>query len=359
MARGFGGVAGPEGQEGAGSSAVGGCRVLLGSCCCWSRREQKKVCPEHLRALTLAFLPDGVGDAGGAVARQEGPQAVLSRGLRQPVGRGGHVGQERPRHRGRGWPREASQGRGPEEAGLQQREGARARRHQRLQRAGQRRGQRARGRVRRFFLQGPQSARELGQPLGRLGRGLLLRDRGSGRQDGLVGLGGRRGAAGAVGADVQVLEERAVRAEAQQAVLTPGGRESSVRNGADPDTAPSPSPSPGGSGMPGSPQRGRDGDREQGHSLEVAVWFVVHLHVDHEVLHAGEGLGAAQRGAVEGFAWAEEFRDRFNPAVGSAARSPRSHLPPPVLLSPALPPPSREKGTWGVLALPSRDCVGL
>lgn len=37
-------------------------------------------------------------------------------------------------------------------------------------------------------------------------------------------------------------------------------------------------------------------------SLEVAVGFVVHFHVGHEVLHAGEGLCAAQRGALEGFA---------------------------------------------------------
>lgn len=242
------GMGGPEGENGAGSSA-GRRRILLGSCCCcccWSRREQKNVCPERLGALTLAFLPDGVGDAGGAVARQEGPQAVLSRGLRQPVGRGGHVGQEGPGHRGRGWrPREPSQGRGPEQAGLQQREGVRGRRHQRqrLQRAGQRRGQRRRGSVRarrrRFFLRGPQSARQLGQPLGRLGRGLLLRGRGSGRQDGLVGLGGRRGAAGAVGADVQVLEEGAVRAEAQQAVLTPERSGKSRQRG---DAAPAPPP---------------------------------------------------------------------------------------------------------------------
>jgi len=46
----------------------------------------------------------------------------------------------------------------------------------------------------------------------------------------------------------------------------------------------------------------RDGDGEQRDSLEVAVWLVVHLHVGHEVLHAGEGLCAAQCGALEGFA---------------------------------------------------------
>lgn len=46
----------------------------------------------------------------------------------------------------------------------------------------------------------------------------------------------------------------------------------------------------------------RDGDRDQRDSLEVAVWLVVHLHVGHKVLHAGEGLCAAQRGTVEGFA---------------------------------------------------------
>lgn len=198
------------------------------------------------------------------MAGRAGPQAGLGRGQAEGH-RGVHVGEEW--HRGRGRrrrrPREASQGRRAEQVGFQQREGVRGRRdeRQRFQRAGQlgQAGGRvcARGCGDGFFLRVPDDGGRLGQPLGgRFGRGFLLLG-GGGGQGGLLGpLGRRRGAAGAVGADVEVLEEGTVGAEAQQAVLT----------------------------------------------LEVAVGFVVHFHVGHEVLHAGEGLCAAQRGALEGFA---------------------------------------------------------
>lgn len=38
-------------------------------------------------------------------------------------------------------------------------------------------------------------------------------------------------------------------------------------------------------------------------SLEVAIGFVVQLAVCHQLLHAGEGLGAVQGGAAEELAW--------------------------------------------------------
>lgn len=166
------------------------------------------------------------------MAGRAGPQAGL--GCGQAEGhRGVHVGEER--HRGRGRrrrrrPREASQGRRAKQVGFQQREGMRGRRdeRQRFQRAGQvgQAGGRvcARGCGDGFFLRVPDDGGRLGQPLGGwFGCGFLLLG-GGGRQGGLLGLLGRRcGAAGAVGADVEVLEEGAVGAEAQQAVLTSVG----------------------------------------------------------------------------------------------------------------------------------------
>lgn len=121
-------------------------------------------------ALTVALLPDG-GAGGGWPGRggQEGAQAWGA----EAKGRGVQVGQERPAGGG-GWGRE----------GLEQRE---------LQ-AGRRRRVRLRG---------------------SLGRRRLL----------VEGGGWRRGwALRMLGANMQMLEERAVRAEAQEAVLTPGGR---------------------------------------------------------------------------------------------------------------------------------------
>lgn len=165
------------------------------------------------------------------MAGRAGPQAGLGRGQAEGH-RGVHVGEEW--HRGRGRrrrrPREASQGRRAEQVGFQQREGVRGRRDewQRFQRAGQlgQAGGRvcARGCGDGFFLRVPDDGGRLGQPLGgRFGRGFLLLG-GGGGQGGLLGpLGRRRGAAGAVGADVEVLEEGTVGAEAQQAVLTPVG----------------------------------------------------------------------------------------------------------------------------------------
>lgn len=38
-------------------------------------------------------------------------------------------------------------------------------------------------------------------------------------------------------------------------------------------------------------------------SLEVAIGFVVQLAVGHQLLHAGEGLGAVQGRAAEELAW--------------------------------------------------------
>lgn len=228
---GGGGPGWPYVGPGGGGSSAGRRWVLLQELLVKAGAEEGL--PERPRMLTLAFLPDGIGD-GGAMARHVGPEAMLRRGLGQAVGRRVHVGQERPRHRGGGWPRKPSQGRRPKKAGFQQWEGVGGRRDQRqgLQRAGQlreaggERGGGRRGRVRAredgFFLRGPDNARELGQPLGWLGRGFLLQGRGS-RQDGLVSFGRWRGVAGAVGADVQVLEEGAVRPEAQHAVLTPAG----------------------------------------------------------------------------------------------------------------------------------------
>lgn len=115
--------------------------------------------------------------------------------------------------------------------------GGPARRAASLQRAGQlgqagrQCGGCCRGSVRAgddgFFLCVLDNARELGQPLSCLGRELLLQGGGS-RRDRLLGFLGRCRAAGAVRADMEVLEEGAVSAEAQQAVLTPAGLAGSI-----------------------------------------------------------------------------------------------------------------------------------
>lgn len=99
-------------------------------------------------------------------------------------------------------------------------------------------------------------------------------------------------------------------------------------------------------------------------SLEVAVGFVVHFHVGHEVLHAGEGLCAAQRGALEGFACKE--RNGAESALCCAPGWGSWCSPHPFPCCVPIPPPGLHEHylcTTGhphlAIPLPSRDCVGL